>query len=322
MSIKKITLLILGIAVVFFLIFLYVFRSQVHIASKFLFPDIAQVRSDSNRTNFLILGIGGKDHTGGDLTDTIMLVSVNLKGQGVDVVSIPRDLWIPEIRAKINSAYHYGGTDLAKSSVEKVTGIKIQYSAIVDFSAFKDIVDALGGIQVDVETGFSDKLYPIAGRENDTCSGDRTLACRYETVTFVPGLQLMNGDTALKFVRSRHAEGPEGTDQAREARQQKVIDAIKNKLLTPQIYLSLNMDKAIFNVLRNSVETDVDDKTAAIIARKVFDSRNSINKYLIPDGFLINPPITSSYDKQYVLIPKEGNGKWEEIQKWISRLLK
>ncbi len=287
-----------------------------------MFPDITQVRSDSNRANFLVLGIGGKDHTGGDLTDTIMLVSVNLGGPGVTVVSIPRDLWIPEIRAKINSAYHYGGMDLAKSSVEKVTGIKIQYSVLVDFSAFKEIVDALGGIRVNVGTGFTDKLYPIAGRENDTCSGDATFACRYETITFASGLQLMNGDMALKFVRSRHASGQEGTDQAREARQQKVIDAIKNKLLTPQVYLSLNMDKAIFNVLRNSVEMDVDDKTAAAIARKVFDSRNSMNKYLIPDGLLINPPITETYDKQYVLIPKEGNGKWEEIQKWIGGLRK
>ncbi|KKQ92125.1 MAG: Cell envelope-related transcriptional attenuator [Microgenomates group bacterium GW2011_GWC1_39_7b] len=322
MSIKKITLLILGVVFVLFFALLYIFRSQVSLASKFLFPDTSQIKSDKGRANFLVLGIGGKDHTGGDLTDTIMLVSINLEGPGVDIVSVPRDLWIPEIRAKINSAYHYGGTDLAKAAVEKVTGIKIQYSAIVDFSAFKDMVDALGGILVNVETGFSDKLYPIAERENDTCDGDRAFACRYETVTFVSGLQLMNGDTALKFVRSRHAEGSEGTDQAREARQQKIIDAIKNKLLSPQIYLSMRTDKAIFKVLRVSIETNVDDKTAATVARKVFDSRNSINKYLIPDGFLVNPPITNNYDNQYVLIPKEGNGKWGEIQKWVSELFK
>ena len=284
---------------------------------------VNQVASNNNRTNILVMGVGGKGHEGSDLTDTMMIVSISLSKPEITIVSLPRDLWVPEIRAKINSAYHYGGAALAKISTERVTGVPIQYTALLDFSSFKNIVDALGGIQVNVERSFTDKLYPIEGRENDTCGGsDPTFACRYETVSFNQGPQYMDGETALKFVRSRHAEGDEGTDQAREARQQKVIDAIKNKILSPSTFLNINKDVELLRVAKSSIETDIDGPTAAILARKAFDGRYSVSKYLIPGELLINPPISKTYDQQYVLIPQLGNGKWSDVNTWFASLLK
>ena len=138
-----------------------------------------------------------------------------------------------------------GGIGFAKTITAEVVGSPIQYGVVVDFSGFKDVIDALGGIQVNVENSFTDNLYPIAGQENDTCGGDPTFACRYQTITFNSGPQTMNGDTALIFVRSRHAEGDEGTDLAREARQQKVIDAIKSKIMEPKVLLSPKVDLAM-----------------------------------------------------------------------------
>ncbi len=267
------------------------------------------------------MGIGGKDHAGGDLTDTMILVSIGLAKPSITTISIPRDLWIPSIRAKINSAYHYGGADLAKLSTEQVLGIPIQYTVILDFSGFKDIVDALGGITVTVETTFTDNLYPIAGQENDLCDGDKLFKCRYESVTFNAGTQIMSGDTALKFVRSRHAVGDEGTDTAREARQQKVISAIENRFLDPKVFLNPKKDLSIWKVVMNSLETDVDNEAGAVIARKVFNARKSVTKYLIPSDLLVNPPTTYKYDKQYVFVPTAGNGRWEEINKWVKGLL-
>lgn len=289
---------------------------------NFLFPKDALVKSQDGRVNILIMGMGGVGHEGGDLTDTIILVSIALDKPKVVAISIPRDVWIPEIRAKVNSAYHYGGMALAKSSVEKITGLQIQYSVVIDFSAFEKIVDDLGGIQIKVENSFTDLAYPIAGRENDLCDGDREFKCRYETVTFLSGSQLMDGGTALKFVRSRYAQGPEGTDLAREARQQKTIDAIKNKIMTPQIFLNLSIDLKLWKDLNESLVRDIDDPATAVLVRKIFDSRDSINKYLIPGNLLIAPPTLSTYDKQYVFIPKAGNGKWEDIHKWILGILK
>jgi LCP family protein required for cell wall assembly len=204
---------------------------------------------------------------------------------------------------------------------EEVVGQKIQYGIVIDFSAFKDIIDALGGIQVDVERSFTDRLYPIAGRENDGCDGDPAFACRYQTVVFNTGLQKMDGATALIFVRSRHAEGTEGTDTAREARQQKVIEAIKNKIISQKVFLSPRVDVAILGILRKYVQTDIDDSTAAILARVGLKGDKAVRQYLIPEGLLVNPPISKTYDRQYVFIPKAGNGEWEEINNWVTEVL-
>lgn len=300
------------------------FRNTFLAATNFISPSDDRVMSDNGRVNILVMGKAGGEHAGTDLTDTMIVASISLEKPTVSLISIPRDLWIPEIRAKVNSAYYWGnqknpggGISYAKSTVEKVVGVPIQYGLVMDFSAFKDIVDAIGGIEVNVERTFTDTHYPIEGRENDPCDGDITFACRYETVTFNAGTQKMNGETALKFVRSRMAEGDEGTDQAREARQQKVIEAIKNKVLSPQVFLNPGRGIAVFKVVRNSIETNIEIPAGAIIARKVLDAGGSINQYLIPGDLLVNPPITKTYDKQYVLIPRSGNGKWNEIHQWV-----
>lgn len=297
------------------------------IVSNFAFAPVEKIKSDNGRVNVLIMGKAGENHAGGDLTDTMILASLALNDPKIALISIPRDLWIPEIRAKVNSAYYWGnqretgGLDLAKSTVSGVLGQPVHYGIVMDFSGFKDIVDVLGGIEVNVENTFTDPMYPIAGRENDLCAGDPEFKCRYESITFTKGTQMMDGATALKFVRSRHAEGTEGTDIAREARQQKVIDAIKNKVLNPVTFLNPKKDTAIWNVVMSSLETDIDSKGGAVLARKAIDGSKSINKYLIPEDLLLNPPISPMYDKQYVFIPKKGNGKWEEIQLWVKKTL-
>jgi polyisoprenyl-teichoic acid--peptidoglycan teichoic acid transferase len=288
-----------------------------------------QLASYGDRTNILVMGKAGGLHDGPDLTDTMMLVSVSLLKHDVKIISIPRDTWIPEIRAKVNSAYYWGnqknpggGITFAKAITTEVVGVPIQYGAVIDFSGFKDIIDQLGGIQVNVTNSFTDYYYPVAGRENDTCGGDPKLMCRYETLIFEAGSQTMNGDTALKFVRSRHALGVEGTDLAREARQGKVIDAIKNKLIDKNTYTNPARDIAILKVVLNSIQTDVDYPTAGILARLVYNSRNSIESYLIPQDLMINPPISKTYDLQSVYIPKLGSGKWEDINNWVDSVLK
>lgn len=304
------------------------------LAYNFVTAPTGQVASVNGRTNILVMGKAGGVHDGPDLTDTMILVSISLTKPGIATISIPRDLWIPEIRAKINSAYYWGSQDtsyfqnvggggitFAKSIAGEVVGRPIQYGVVIDFSAFKDIVDALGGIQVDVANSFTDKLYPIAGRENDPCGGDPTFACRYQTVSFTSGSQLMNGDTALIFVRSRHAEGIEGADTAREARQQKVIDAIKNKIMDPKIFLSPRVDLAMLNIVKKYIQTDIDGPTAAILARAALKGDKSVNQYLIPEDLLVSPPISKTYDSQSVFVPKAGSGNWGDINKWFAGVL-
>src|SRR3990167_5619174 len=214
------------------------------IVYDFVFTPEKKIATTAGRTDILIMGKAGEGHTAPDLTDTIIFVSVSHIDSSVILLSLPRDIWIPSLRAKLNSAYYWGnqkqekgGLILAKSSTEEIVGKPIHYGIIVDFSGFKRIIDVLGGIKVEVQTSFIDEKYPIAGRENDECDGDPDFKCRYESVKFDAGVQSMDGETALKFVRSRNAEGDEGTDLARSARQQKVIAATKDRVLKPDVFL-------------------------------------------------------------------------------------
>jgi len=128
-----------------------------------------------------------------------------------------------------NSTWAWRRTRLSKQIVSEVTGQPVNYALVIDFSGFQDIINTLGGIDVTVDRSFTDTKYPIAGKENDTCGADPTLACRYLTIHFEKGPTHMIGATALEFVRSREGDNGENTDFARSARQQKVIAAVGKK---------------------------------------------------------------------------------------------
>lgn len=327
-------LLLLGIAacgIILAFVLLMGFRLSeadryARLVKSFLLPPTSGVKVIDGRINVLVMGKGGLGHDAPDLTDTLVLVSVDTNKKSITSISIPRDLWIAELRAKINASYHYGklkeedgGLILAKSIVEKVTGQSIPYAAVVDFMAFKDIVDAVGGIKVNVQRNFTDERYPIAGRENDTCGGDPDLKCRYQTVEFRTGSQMMDGETALKFVRSRNAEGDEGTDIARETRQQKVIAAIKEKLLNPLVYLNTLKLEALIKIVSIYVESDITQAEAAAMARYAFESRRNITSLVFPKELITSPPISKIYDNQYVFVPIGGT--WDKIHEWVMSAL-
>lgn len=285
-------------------------------------------KSSEGRVNFLILGKSGEGNAGADLTDTMIFASLSLDRPSIILVSIPRDIWIPEIRAKINSAYYWGninpelggGIPLAKSLVEKVIGQPVHYAFVMDFLGFKDIIDAVGGVNVIVENTFTDEKYPIAGKEKDLCGGDFEYKCRFETIHFEKGVWHMDGETALKFVRSRNGDNGENTDLAREARQQRVISAIKDEVLSFNNLANLSTDIKIFNVLKSVIETDITTEVGTSLGQKLFLARNDIKSYVFPEEMLINPPISAKYDRQYVFIPRAGD--WQEIIGWTETLLK
>lgn len=290
------------------------------------------LKKTAGRTNILLLGIAGKDHEGVDLTDTMIFASIDFSKNDVLFLSIPRDIWLESLKDKINTAYHYGeerktgeGFTLAKSSVEEVTGQPINYTLLLDFAGFKKLIDLVGGIDVEVETAFIDTKYPIAGRENDLCNGDKEYKCRFETVKFDKGLQHMDGETALKFVRSRYAEGTEGTDIARGKRQQKVMIAFQKKLLSLNNF-SLSKINELTQVLKETIKTDLTFTEAAYLGRFGLGFKNEIRSlsldYENPEekvaGFLVNPPV-EKYDR-WVLIPRSGD--FTEIHGFISCFIK
>ncbi len=280
----------------------------------------------NDHVNVLFLGIAGQDREGPNLSDSIVVISLDLKTNRLTTISIPRDVWSEALRDKINSAYAYGeakkkgpgGLILAKAEVENLIGQPIHYGLAVDFDQFEELINFLGGITVNVENSFIDKEFPIAGKENDLCNGDPDYKCRYQTISFTKGMTLMDGLIALNFVRSRHAEGPEGSDFSREKRQQVVIEAIKNKLIAFAKKPNLNNYKKLYTFLDRLINRDIDNQQAAIILKDIILKGNfKQEKIVLSEDFFFNPGIDpQKYDGKWVLIPKGEDIKL--VQEYIS----
>lgn len=293
------------------------------LAARLVLDDGVSLKSSAQFTNILVLGVGGGTHDGADLTDTMMVVSLNADKHSVTFTSIPRDIWSETLKDRINSAYHYGeekkkggGLLLAKVIAEDVVGIPIQYSFLLDFSGFKEIIDVVGGIDVNVSKAFTDVDFPIAGKEKDTCPGDPTNRCVYETIHFDEGMQHMDGERALKYVRSRHAEGDEGSDFARGRRQQDVLVALKDKLVHPTQWFSIERAQALQNIIQKATETDMNLGELATVAKRVAATDDSKIQKISFEDLLYNPP--SYVYGRYVLIPKDD---WQTIHSFIKQKL-
>ena len=287
----------------------------------FILGTLSFLRPFPGRTNFLVLGVAGENHSGGDLTDSIIFVSLENQTGKTLVLSLPRDIWIAPLRAKLNSVYHYEGMEETKKAVGEILGQKIDYSLVIDFNLFTKIVDDLGGVKVNVERTFDDYKYPLAGKENDLCNGDKEYKCRYEHVHFEVGQQIMDGVTALKYVRSRHAEGDEGTDFARSQRQQRLLLAIKRKIFTPQIILNPRKLIGLWQLVSLNIKTDIPQNKYVDLFKMALKLRkNKFKMEVLNNGFLINPPTSKAkYDNQWVLVPKSGD--WQEVQQHVKDLI-
>lgn len=280
-----------------------------------IFSIITQKETDvlhtEGRTNVMVLGIAGGDHDGPALTDTIMVLSLDWKSHSVAVFSLPRDIWLDSLKDKINTAYYYGelyqndGFSLAKKSVTEVLGIPLHYVVLLDFAGFRNVIDMIGGIDVFVQNAFTDEFFPLPGKENDLCKGDPSLRCRYEVVSFEQGLQHMDGERALKYVRSRKADGDEGTDFARGRRQQEVILALKEKLMKPSTWFPPSKTEQLIVTMSESVKTDLLHEEALVLAKSFITNKAPTIKRIHLEEQLIHPP-DSLYGGRYVLIPAQG----------------
>lgn len=285
------------------------FRQMGHLTNS---ADKKVEGEETDRINVLLLGMGGKGHDGAYLTDTIILASLKPSENRAVLTSIPRDLTIPTKNGwqKINSINAYaemekqgsGGKALTQT-LEEVFDITIPYYSRVDFQGFVNIVNEMGGVEIEVENTLIDHKYPIMGRENA-----ENYASRYETLKIEKGTQEMDGELALKYVRSRHALGIEGSDFARARRQQKIIQAIKEELLSKNTFLKPLMISKIINELKDHVSTNLSISEMVSLWEKFKDLNNDNieNKVLEsgPNGLLIPSRAESG---AYILLPKTGN---------------
>ncbi|MEK7565708.1 MAG: LCP family protein [Patescibacteria group bacterium] len=259
--------------------------------------------------NILLLGYGGEGHDGANLTDTMIIAHLDAASKSAVLVSVPRDIWYGD--SKIN-AYFEKDPSTALRAVTQVTGLPIDKYVAGDFAGFTEIIDLLGGVDVKVETAFDDPEYPIAGKENDPC-----YSCRFENLRFEAGVIHMDGQTALKFVRSRHS-AVDGTDFGRSVRQRNLLLAVREKVMSLNVIPQL---PALYIKLRDHVRTDFTLEDLKYFLPKAGEFANyKVSQVALTDENVLQ--YAWSDEGQMILIPKEGAEKWEGVRKWVGEQLR
>lgn len=268
----------------------------------------------STRMNFLLLGIGGEGHDGPQLTDSILLATIDKPNDRIGLLSIPRDLAYPLGEGKfekINAVNAYAEQDhpgegavRTADAIGQLLNVKIDHVIRVDFNGFASFMNAIDGIDVNVDHAFTDTQYPtsdIGPNPNE-----------WMTVTFTKGMQHMTGARALEFVRSRHGDNGEGSDFARSHRQQLVTAAIRSKLLSLGTLSDPRKLAALYATITQHVQTDLTPweilKLAPLFANISWN--NTVTHVLTdaPDGALTAANVNGAY----MLFPRKQD--WSEIR--------
>jgi anionic cell wall polymer biosynthesis LytR-Cps2A-Psr (LCP) family protein len=345
----------------------YFVKSSV---SKIIVPDIhkqaepvdAMERHFIDKTpfNLLLIGYGGGTHDGANLTDSIMVVHLDPKNRTTTLISVPRDSWtkIPSdngagLHSKINYAYQVGlddqdfpnkpteftgtsgGGNMVKSVVGNVVGLTLDNYIGMDFSGFRQTIDSLGGVDINVNPAFDDYQYPIEGKEDDTCGHTQdeiaslsaqlaspsanvseldAFPCRYEHLHFDAGKQHMDGTTALKYVRSRHSL-QDGTDFGRAKRQRNLITAVKQKVfsvgLIPHIL-------PFMSSLKDDLRTDLSLNDIQDLIKHAQEINGySVHTLALTDQNFLEDAVSS--DGQDILQPKAGLDNWNQVHSWVQQ---
>ena len=270
---------------------------------------------DDDRINFLLLGVGGAGHAGPELSDTIMFASYKPSTGDIGLLSIPRDLAVPIPGygyQKINSINAYGemedpgyGPQWSSEIVGDLLDQQIHYYVKVDFNGFVDLIDAIGGIDVHIDQSFTDYTYPT---EDDLV----------QTVAFESGWTHMDGETALQFARSRHGDNGEGSDFARAERQQKILLAVKDDLLSASTFLNPSKLNNLVETFQSNVETNMSFWELMKMTRYVpeIDTEN-IHTTVLDTGY-DSPLYSTMINGAYVLLPKKDD--WTPIQEMAQNI--
>jgi len=266
------------------------------------------------RINVLLLGYGGPGHDGPYLTDSMMLLSIRPGTREAIMISLPRDLWVkipalPQggyMMGKLNSAYaigtdhgdypnvrsdwktRTGGGDLAAATVSQMTGQPVDYWVGLDFKAFRDVVDALGGIRVDVPTTLDDPFFP---------AGESTgmMHIRIEA-----GWQQFDGERALEYARSRETT----SDFDRSRRQQLIMLAVRQRVFSLNaIPRLLSLLGALEDNVRTNLRPGEMQQLAALagriraqdIRRVAIDTSNLLRSGYSSNGQYILQPLDPTY---------------------------
>ena len=199
------------------------------------------------RVNVLVMGYGDPGHAGADLSDTNLVISVDTKTNRAAMISLPRDMRVQipgHGYAKLNQAHSIGGAELARQTVSQTLGIPIQYYVETNFAGFSQMVDAVGGLDINVAQALSDPEYPCDDNQYKSCG-----------LSIPAGQQHTDGATTLKYVRCR--KGTCGNDFGRAERQQQVITELIQQVLQPRHLLNPVTMTNLAAAITQNVKTDM-----------------------------------------------------------------
>jgi LCP family protein required for cell wall assembly len=296
-------------------------ESFIESASSLLLNEKKTLRKAAeNRINILLLGMGGEGHSGKYLTDTIILASVNPVTYQTALISIPRDLYIkiPEknIYTKINAVYAYAinsgqspaqAIQSVKETIREITGQNIDYYITADFNGFEQVINDLGGIDIEVPDDIYDNRYPGPNFS-------------YETFEIKKGFHHLDGQTALKYARVRHTAGG---DFSRAQRQQDIMSSVKRKAFSKDLFIHPARLSELIDTLGEHIRTDiqVSEFPAFLELSKNINTYQTVNKVL--DAWSTDSLLASSHKPlggtmAYVLLPNAAN--YSEIQELANNI--
>ena len=283
------------------------------------------------RVNILLLGKGGPGHEAPDLTDTILLASIDPVQNEAALLSIPRDLYVEDDSGsamKINAIYSTAkqkklsqvgdsaadlqsaedvGLKAIKEKVSEVLGVPVHYYAMVDFTAFKEAIDTVGGITIDVKEPLYDASMAWLNNGNSLLAGK--------------GLQTFNGTRALMYARSRH--GSARGDFDRTERQREVILALQQKALTVGTFSNPFKVVELLNTLGNNVRTDLNGTSEL---KRLYEIMQKIGGDKFTSVGLADPPnilvSTDTIGSQSVVVPVAGLYQYDDIQSYVRNTLR
>jgi LCP family protein required for cell wall assembly len=292
-------------------------------------PELLKGEGDG-RVNILLLGRGGDGHAGPDLTDTILVASIDPINRSSSLISIPRDLWVTAPSggsSKINAVFanaksralgqnakdtqaaEQAGVTAIQQVVAQVLGVPLHYYSIVDFKAFQEAVNTVGGVSVNVPPNAAvlDYMYNEDTRKP-------------YTLNVQAGVQQFDGLKALMYARSRHSSVRGDFD--RNERQRLLITALSHKVLSAGTYTNPVKVTQLMNTFGNHVATDfsINDMMRLMTIAKGIDmsTMNSVG--------LADPPHvlvrTDSVSGQSVVRPVAGIGDYSQIQSFIRNSIR
>jgi LCP family protein required for cell wall assembly len=250
------------------------------------------------RINILLIGIDGvtNNYYRAARSDTIILLGINFADKSANMISIPRDLWLPlpglgQVTAdRINTAYHYaelfsvpGGGPAELGNVLSATfGLRVDRFVVVDFDAFIQGIDAIGGVDINIPKPLHDDAYPLR-------DGSGTIV-----IDFPAGQVHMDGATALIYARIRH----DSSDFTRMRRQQQVLFAARDKLLSPATLPQL---PALVQVLLGAARTNLSLEDIALLGCLAPQISSQAIQSWVMDGNMVQN--TRLADGAAVLLP-------------------